>query len=228
MKKSHAVNKSPKRQKKPTKPESGGLHREASIKELRLENLEKPKTLVILYYKDKRLSIPVFGRCDNFDQFIRSNILKFEEEVLGRGTRASRKKQQSKDEIVGFHTTDHDVLKDYYVWRGHDITAFKLIELEPMWKVPVSRGFCNFQIERCIGYGGFSRVYMARRLSDGYFCALKVTDKKLIRQEHRMDMVRNEEEIMRALHHPFVVAMHGSFETSRHVVFVLECMFGAM
>jgi hypothetical protein len=34
-------------------------------------------------------------------------------------------------------------------------------------------------------------------------------------------MVRNEDEIMRIINHPFVVKMHGSFETSRHVVFIL-------
>jgi serine/threonine protein kinase len=90
-----------------------------------------------------------------------------------------------------------------------------------MWKTPISRGFCNFEIERCIGYGGFSQVYLARRITDGYFCALKVIDKKLIREENRVDMVRNEDEIMRIINHPFVVKMHGSFETSRHVVFIL-------
>jgi|JI9StandDraft_1071089.scaffolds.fasta_scaffold276718_3 serine/threonine protein kinase len=97
-----------------------------------------------------------------------------------------------------------------------------------MWKIPTSRGFCNFEIERCIGYGGFSRVYMARRLSDGGFCALKVIDKKLVQQENRIDMVRNEDEIMRTLNHPFVVSMQGSFETSRHVVFILECTTGVI
>ena len=66
------------------KHENSALRRQASIKELHLENLEKPKTLVILYYKEKRLSIPVFGCCENFEQFIRMNILKFEEEVMGR------------------------------------------------------------------------------------------------------------------------------------------------
>lgn len=109
--------------------------------------------------------------------------MKFEEEILGKRSHyAGKKKSNSLREIASFRTTDRDVLKDYYIWKGKDITVFKLIELEPMWKVPVSRGFCNFEIERCIGYGGFSRVYLARRLSDGYFCALKVIDKTLVRQ----------------------------------------------
>lgn len=69
---------------------------------------------------------------------------------------------------------------------------------------------------------------MARRLSDGGFCALKVIDKKLVQQENRIDMVRNEDEIMRTLNHPFVVSMQGSFETSRHVVFILECTTGVI
>lgn len=66
MKKTHCSNKSPKRSKKPNKRETTLLQREASIKELKLENLDKPKTLAILYYKEKRLSIPVFGKCDDF------------------------------------------------------------------------------------------------------------------------------------------------------------------
>jgi serine/threonine protein kinase len=90
-----------------------------------------------------------------------------------------------------------------------------------MWKAPVARGFANFEIYRCVGHGGFSKVYLARRLTDGCFCALKVIDKKLIKEESRIDMVRNEDDIMRTLSHPFIVKMIGSFETNRHVVFVL-------
>lgn len=40
-----------------------------------------------------------------------------------------KKKSSSLKEIVAFRTTDRDVLKDYYVWMGRDITTFKLIEL---------------------------------------------------------------------------------------------------
>ncbi len=66
------------------------------------------------------------------------------------------------------------------------MTVFRVLELEPMWRTIPQKGFRNFEIYRCIGRGGFSKVYFARRITDGLFCALKVINKKLIMEDNRL------------------------------------------
>lgn len=41
-------------------------------------------------------------------------------------------------------------------------------------------GIKDFTLVKCIGVGGFSRVYMVRKKDDGKFYALKLIDKKFI------------------------------------------------
>ncbi len=65
-------------------------------------------------------------------------------------------------------------------------------------------------------------MYLARRITDGRFCALKVIEKSAIYNDNRLEMVRTEDKILRLVDHPFVVKMFASFETSKYVVFVLD------
>ena len=59
------------------------LKRDESIKELHLETLNKPKCLLMVHYRDKRLSIPIFEECTNGEAFITKNLSRFEQEILG-------------------------------------------------------------------------------------------------------------------------------------------------
>lgn len=72
-----------------------------------------------------------------------------------------------------------DVLKDYYFQTNRPIKVFKgqLLEIEPIWKTVRSSGriqLSDFDIIKCIGTGGFSRVFLARFKSNGTFFALKL------------------------------------------------------
>lgn len=71
-----------------------------------------------------------------------------------------------------------DALKDYYFQTGKSLKPFKgqIIEIEPIWRKPVHREvrLSDFEIIRCIGTGGFSRVFLSRYLPTGRFYALKL------------------------------------------------------
>lgn len=74
------------------------------------------------------------------------------------------------------------MLKDYYFQTGKSLKCFKgqIIEIEPIWRrvrhtqVKLS----DFEIVRCIGTGGFSRVFLSRYQPTGKFYALKLMEKE--------------------------------------------------
>lgn len=41
----------------------------------------------------------------------------------------------------------------------------------------------DYILIKCIGVGGFSRVYLSKSKDDGYFYAIKIIDKKSIKQK---------------------------------------------
>lgn len=52
------------------------------LRELDLEQIEKPKTLVILHYCGKRISVPLFQEVGNLAQLLYHHIAKLEQAVL--------------------------------------------------------------------------------------------------------------------------------------------------
>jgi hypothetical protein len=52
------------------------------LRELDLEQIEKPKTLVILHYCGKRISVPLFQEVSNLAQLLYHHISKLEQAVL--------------------------------------------------------------------------------------------------------------------------------------------------
>ena len=73
-------------------------------------------------------------------------------------------------------------MKDYYFQTSKPIKVFRgqYLEIEPVWKdrVVENVGLKDFDIIKCIGTGGFSRVFLARLKSTGTFYALKLMEKE--------------------------------------------------
>lgn len=68
----------------------------------------------------------------------------------------------------------------------------------------------NMRIVKCIGAGGFSRVFLVEIY--GVYMALKVIPKKLLEQNGKEVIVLNEKQILIALNrHPFVTKIHYCF-----------------
>ena len=71
-----------------------------NIKELDLQALEKPKTLIILHYKGKRMSVPLFQETFNLSSLLNHHVIKLEQTILSKGV--SEVSQQLNNEIVCF------------------------------------------------------------------------------------------------------------------------------
>ncbi|CAD8205925.1 unnamed protein product [Paramecium octaurelia] len=84
----------------------------------------------------------------------------------------------------------------------------------------------DFEFIRCIGMGGFSKVYMVREKRSGQFYAMKLIEKNSIISQNKQIIIQNERDIMSNLNHPFIVKIQYAFESRRYLVFVLEYCSG--
>jgi serum/glucocorticoid-regulated kinase 2 len=64
----------------------------------------------------------------------------------------------------------------------------------------------RFNVIRCIGSGGFSKVFLAE--VNGVYVALKVIDKEFLIQNDKEIIVENEKKILTELDHPFITKVH--------------------
>jgi serum/glucocorticoid-regulated kinase 2 len=62
---------------------------------------------------------------------------------------------------------------------------------------------------KCIGVGGFSKVYLSRDKRDGEFYAAKFIDKEKV--SGKMDLIYNEREVNELIAFPFLVQMREFF-----------------
>ncbi|CAD8070349.1 unnamed protein product [Paramecium primaurelia] len=84
----------------------------------------------------------------------------------------------------------------------------------------------DFEFIRCIGMGGFSKVYMVREKRSGQFYAMKLIEKISIISQNKQNIIQNERDLMSNLNHPFIVKIQYAFESRRYLVFVLEYCSG--
>jgi hypothetical protein len=93
-------------------------------------------------------------------------------------------------------------------------------------KVDHSNGYLGcLEVVRCLGTGGFSRVYLARGF--GRLMAMKVINKAFILENEKRNIVENEREILELCSgHPFITQLLLSFETQHYLVFCMEYCHG--
>lgn len=77
---------------------------------------------------------------------------------------------------------------------------------------------------KCLGQGGSASVYLVRRKKNGQLYALKQVDKDYFIEFKRMEQILREKKILSEVvsDFPFVSLLHASFESERHLNFLLE------
>jgi serine/threonine protein kinase len=101
----------------------------------------------------------------------------------------------------------------------------QLLEIEPIWKEKKTDQvrLADFEIIKCIGTGGFSRVFLTRLKATGVFYALKLMEKEGLFESGKECVVSNERNIMVELKSPYIVNLEFAFETKHFVALALEC-----
>ncbi|CAK64739.1 unnamed protein product (macronuclear) [Paramecium tetraurelia] len=134
-------------------------------------------------------------------------------------------------EIVSFQTVDKNLPVDYYLQQPNkslEVFSGQTLNLQPFYGTPQQSKITlkDFIFVKCIGVGGFSRVYMVKKKSNGRFYAMKLIDKEFILQHKKQGIVQNERDIMTVLDHPFIIKLEYAFESKNFIVFVLEFCSG--
>ncbi|CAG09639.1 unnamed protein product, partial [Tetraodon nigroviridis] len=87
----------------------------------------------------------------------------------------------------------------------------------------------DYQYISVLGRGHFGKVLLAEFKHTGKLYAIKALKKKDIVSRDEVDSLMSEKRILEMIHasgHPFLVQLHGCFQTSDHVCFVMEYLPG--
>ncbi|CAK62365.1 unnamed protein product (macronuclear) [Paramecium tetraurelia] len=195
--------------------------------------------LIILYYKQQKYTYSYEFKnqtTDNLYNYLIQQIACIERSFtkLGSGTGSTEgdQIQQELNKICQFQTISKNIPYDYYLTiSGQTLDVFKgkTLQIQPFYSQPITTkrvGLKDFTLVKCIGVGGFSRVYMVRKRDNGKFYALKLIDKKFILDNQKEIIVQNERDIMVRMENQFVTPLQYAFETKYYIAFVLDYCAG--
>ena len=134
--------------------------------------------------------------------------------------------RQKNQEIVTYVTVPTNLAYDFYLSSGDRDASFfngRRLTLAPYLRAERKKvDIRSFEIIKCIGAGGFSKVFLAKFREDGRFYAMKLIDKQFILENRKQSIVSNERSVMVGVDHPFVLPLKFAFESAEFIVFVLE------
>lgn len=97
----------------------------------------------------------------------------------------------------------------------------------PQQQAPSNCLFGKYDVGRLLGCGAFAKVYHARDINTGQSVAIKVINKhKISHNAHLVANVKREIDIMRQLHHPYIVKLCEVMATKTKIFFVMEFVKG--
>lgn len=97
----------------------------------------------------------------------------------------------------------------------------------PQQQAPSNSLFGKYDVGRLLGCGAFAKVYHARDINTGQSVAIKVINKhKISHNAHLVANVKREIDIMRQLHHPYIVKLYEVMATKTKIYFVMEFVKG--
>ncbi|CAD8161916.1 unnamed protein product [Paramecium octaurelia] len=203
--------------------------KEAQMEFQSIESLtarKKPILLLVLQYKMLKIKLQVEVSTQTIQHLVdivRQEINKYLENF--------------KQKIIGIQTCNLSIPVDYILSMTEksllilDQCQIKPLIIEPVFEIEneiqTSRvSLRDFEFIRCIGTGGFSKVYLVRQRQTGKYFAMKLIEKGPIIQQNKQKIIQNERDIMCLIDDPFVVKMYYAFESRRFFVFVLEYCSG--
>lgn len=97
--------------------------------------------------------------------------------------------------MVGYATVPTNLTYDFYLTQLDREAAFfngQAITLKPLYRSCRKRiDMRCFDVIKCIGAGGFSKVFLVRFREDGRFYAMKLIDKHFIAEHNKKGIVEN-------------------------------------
>ena len=84
----------------------------------------------------------------------------------------------------------------------------------------------DFEMLCLVGQGAFGKVFQVRKKDSGSVYAMKVMRKETIIEREQTDYMRAERDILTVIHHPYVVTLRYSFQTSQKLYLIMDFVNG--
>lgn len=84
----------------------------------------------------------------------------------------------------------------------------------------------DFELLKCVGQGGFAKVFQCRKKGTDDIYAMKVMTKSKIMEKNHRGYMMAEKEILTKVIHPFVVQLQYSFQTRTKLYLILDFING--
>ena len=75
----------------------------------------------------------------------------------------------------------------------------------------------DFELVAKVGQGAFATVWQARRRSDGTVVAMKIQEKRFLREGANLARTVTERRILERVAHPFIVELVAAFQSPEYV-----------
>jgi 5'-AMP-activated protein kinase, catalytic alpha subunit len=83
-----------------------------------------------------------------------------------------------------------------------------------------------YRIGKVLGQGAFGKVNLAMHKLCNGLVAIKSINKYLLKEESSKKKVMQEVYILSKIRHPCVISLYETFETKKHILFVIELCAG--
>ena len=77
-----------------------------------------------------------------------------------------------------------------------------------------------------VGQGAFGKVFQVRKKDTGSVYAMKVMKKEVIIEREQTDYMKAERDILTVIHHPFIVTLRYSFQTTQKLYLIMDFVNG--
>jgi|MDSW01.1.fsa_nt_gb p70 ribosomal S6 kinase len=84
----------------------------------------------------------------------------------------------------------------------------------------------DFEMLCLVGGGAFGKVFQVKKRTCGSVYAMKVMKKDVIIERDQCDYMRAERDILTVIHHPYIVTLRYSFQTSQKLYLILDFING--
>lgn len=84
----------------------------------------------------------------------------------------------------------------------------------------------DYDLGTTLGTGSFGRVRIAKDKKNGKYVAVKIMKKAEIIKMKQVDHIMNENNILAAIDHPFIITMDGFTQDDRYLYLIIEFVRG--
>ena len=84
----------------------------------------------------------------------------------------------------------------------------------------------DFDLLAVVGKGSFGKVLQVKKRGTGEIFALKILRKKQLVARNQVEHTKTERRVMQSIRHPFIVRLHGAFQTEDKLYMVMDYVSG--